>query len=312
MKPNAGSPPLESRRCRTELTTQPDRRRDRDAEATGRRAATRMNASRARRSLIGMTVATRSTIVPGRIGPPVNSLGGLSGSCAPNERVRPLAELRLHPRSARQTRSGVSGRSMWRTPRWDSASTTAFCTAGVEPIVADSPIPFTPSGFRCVGVSVFDDLERREVGGARHLIRREGRRHRVAALVVPHLFEQRLRDALPEPTVLLASHQHRVEDPAAVVDGDVTEQLHLPGRGVHLDDRDVRAERERRSALPEATFGPDRSPARWPPPRPSRRSDRARRATANPPSTRSTSAASTSRSAAATSRPFSTTASACS
>ena len=33
---------------------------------------------------------------------------------------------------------------------------------------------------------------------------------------------------------------------AAVVDRDVTQQLDLPGVGVDLDDRDVRAERERR------------------------------------------------------------------
>ncbi len=33
---------------------------------------------------------------------------------------------------------------------------TAFWTAGVEPIVADSPIPFAPSGFSGVGVSVLD------------------------------------------------------------------------------------------------------------------------------------------------------------
>ena len=66
----------------------------------------------------------------------------------------PVASAR--PRSARHTRSGVSGRSMCRTPRWESASTTAFCTAGVDPIVADSPIPFAPKGFRSVGVSVFD------------------------------------------------------------------------------------------------------------------------------------------------------------
>ena len=32
------------------------------------------------------------------------------------------------------TRSGVQGMSMWRTPRWLTASTTAFCTAGVEPM----------------------------------------------------------------------------------------------------------------------------------------------------------------------------------
>ena len=44
--------------------------------------------------------------------------------------------------------------SMWRTPRWLSASTTAFCTAGVEPMVADSPIPLAPIGFMGVGVSV--------------------------------------------------------------------------------------------------------------------------------------------------------------
>ena len=36
------------------------------------------------------------------------------------------------------------------------ASTTAFCTAGVEPIVPDSPMPLAPSGLSGVGVSVFD------------------------------------------------------------------------------------------------------------------------------------------------------------
>ena len=57
---------------------------------------------------------------------------------------------------ARHTRPRTSGMSMWRTPRCDSASMTAFCTAGVEPIVPDSPMPFAPSGFSGVGVSVFD------------------------------------------------------------------------------------------------------------------------------------------------------------
>ncbi len=44
--------------------------------------------------------------------------------------------------------------SMCLTPRWDTASTTAFWIAGVEPIVPASPMPFTPSGFRSVGVSL--------------------------------------------------------------------------------------------------------------------------------------------------------------
>ena len=43
---------------------------------------------------------------------------------------------------------------MWRTPRWASASITAFCTAGVEPIVLASPMPLAPSGLSGVGVSV--------------------------------------------------------------------------------------------------------------------------------------------------------------
>src|SRR5262249_46204299 len=42
--------------------------------------------------------------------------------------------------SARQTRSPFAGMSTWRTPRCESASTTAFWTAGVAPIVPDSPI----------------------------------------------------------------------------------------------------------------------------------------------------------------------------
>ena len=45
--------------------------------------------------------------------------------------------------------------------------------------------------------------------------------------------------------------EHRVEDATAVVDRDVAEQLDLAGLGVDLDDRDVRAERERRLTLVE-------------------------------------------------------------
>ena len=52
------------------------------------------------------------------------------------------------------TRSGVRGMSMWRTPRWDRASTTAFWTAGVEPMVPDYPTPLAPSGLFGLGVSV--------------------------------------------------------------------------------------------------------------------------------------------------------------
>ena len=47
---------------------------------------------------------------------------------------------------ARHTRSGVQGMSMWRMPRCATASMTAFCTAGVDPTVPASPMPFAPSG----------------------------------------------------------------------------------------------------------------------------------------------------------------------
>src|SRR6185295_154153 len=52
------------------------------------------------------------------------------------------------------TRSGVIGMSMWRTPKCDSASTTAFTMAGGAPTVADSPTPFAPKGWWGQGVTV--------------------------------------------------------------------------------------------------------------------------------------------------------------
>ena len=42
---------------------------------------------------------------------------------------------------ARQTRSGVAGISMWRTPNSESASTTALTTAGRAPTQPASPQP---------------------------------------------------------------------------------------------------------------------------------------------------------------------------
>src|SRR5262249_54968583 len=53
---------------------------------------------------------------------------------------------------AAHTRCGVVGMSICRTPRWASASMTAFCPAGVAPIVPASPMPLAPSGFTVVGV----------------------------------------------------------------------------------------------------------------------------------------------------------------
>src|SRR5690606_5636867 len=54
---------------------------------------------------------------------------------------------------AAHTFCGVHGMSMWRIPRCERASTTAFCTAGVAPMAPDSPMPLAPSGLWGVGVS---------------------------------------------------------------------------------------------------------------------------------------------------------------
>ena len=166
---------------------------------------------------------------------------------ATGRRARPASASRI----AAHTRSGVHGMSMCRTPRCASASTTALCTAGVEPIVPDSPMPFAPSGLRGDGVSVFDRFEARELGRARHRVVGERRRERVAVGVVDVLLPQRLRDALRDAAVLLARDDQRVEDAAAVVDRDVAERRHA----VRCRDRPRRRRRARRT-------GTSRRPAR--------------------------------------------------
>src|SRR5215813_6572151 len=57
-------------------------------------------------------------------------------------------------RIARQIRSGVAGISMWRTPRWERASTSALATAGMAPTQPASPAPLTPSGLVLVGTGL--------------------------------------------------------------------------------------------------------------------------------------------------------------
>ena len=50
---------------------------------------------------------------------------------------------------------GVMGMSMWRTPRCQSASTTALAMAAGAPTVADSPMPYAPIGWWGDGVIVW-------------------------------------------------------------------------------------------------------------------------------------------------------------
>jgi hypothetical protein len=64
-------------------------------------------------------------------------------------------------------------------------------------------------------------------------------------LVVHHLLEKRLRDALRESPMHLALHKHRVQHPTAVVHRDVPDQTHVARLDVDLHHCYVSAERER-------------------------------------------------------------------
>ena len=61
--------------------------------------------------------------------------------------------------------------------------------------------------------------------------------------------------------MLLTPHERRVQDAAAVIDGHMADQVDGSGLRIHLDHRDVRAERERRARLAVNAFGRQRGPA---------------------------------------------------
>ena len=107
----------------------------------------------------------------------------------PGSEGAPLSEgaayalARAAPR-ARQSFSGVAGISIWGAPICESASLTAFITAGIAPIVPASPTPLTPSGLRVVGEAVVAEIEVAEIVGARHAVILERAGQELAARVV--------------------------------------------------------------------------------------------------------------------------------
>ena len=127
------------------------------------------------------------------------------------------------------------------TPRWASASTTAFCTAGVEPMLpADSLGAERVVAGRRLHI---DQLEARYLGRRQERVVGEGGGQRIAVGVVDHFLEEGLRRALGQPAVPLALGEQRVQHEARIVHRDQPPQHHLAGLGVDLDHRDVRAER---------------------------------------------------------------------
>ena len=84
---------------------------------------------------------------------------------------------------------------------------TALCTAGVEPMVPDSPMPLAPSGLsgrRGLGVG---GLEGRQLGRARHGVVGQVGGERVAVGVVDDLLPEGLGHALGDAAVLLAGRR---------------------------------------------------------------------------------------------------------
>ena len=130
--------------------------------------------------------------------------------------------------TAFQTRSGVHGMSTWRMPRWDRASITAFCTAGVAPIVPASPMPLTPRGLSGERVSVLDTSKEGNFGRRRHQVVDEGTGQRIAVFVVPDLLEQGLPAPAAIPPCCWPATMSGIEHEAAVVHGDVAQERDRP------------------------------------------------------------------------------------
>lgn len=94
-------------------------------------------------------------------------------------------------------------------------------------------------------------LEAGQLGRAGHEVVGQIGGAGIGVLVVLHPLEQRLGRTLGHAAVLLAGHQKRIHDGAAVVHRHVAQQLHSAGLGVHLHHGHVGPEREGGPALVE-------------------------------------------------------------
>ena len=91
--------------------------------------------------------------------------GGTRPYMRPSGSTSTVGAKRHPPRwLACQTRSGVAGIWIFSAarprPAWSSASTIAFITAGVAPIVPSSPTPLTPSGLSAHGIEVSNSVRK--------------------------------------------------------------------------------------------------------------------------------------------------------
>src|SRR5262245_31587635 len=83
-------------------------------------------------------------------------------------------------------------------------------------------------------------LERRHVSGVWHRIVAVAANQWLAAAVVDHCLHERLADALRRTAMDLTFDKQGVNDSAAIVHHDVTQQCNVPGLGIDLDHSNVR------------------------------------------------------------------------
>ena len=144
-----------------------------------------------------------------------------------------------------QTFAAVSGMSRWVMPHGASASITALATAGVEPIVAASPMPLAPSGLMWRRRRRVVRLEHREVLGVRHgvVVERAGEQLAVVVVDAP---PPRAPGRCPAPARRGPARSTSIGLMMLPQSSTETElqQLDLAGLGEDLDHGDVGAERE--------------------------------------------------------------------
>ncbi|MCO5546661.1 hypothetical protein L7F22_000095 [Adiantum nelumboides] len=184
-----------------------------------------------RRTATRVPPARRRGRPPSRDHTPAGAAGDTDPGRRPGGRVRSRRRPRRHRRAP-------AGR---RTPR--------AAPARRPPVPRPGPRrrPATPA--RGCRAGRCDAPPGEQVGRGRDRVRGEAGGQRLALVVEQDLLVQRLRDALGETAVLLALDEQRVQDPPAVVDGDVAQRGDPPGVGVDLDHRQVRPEREGRPVL---------------------------------------------------------------
>ena len=85
------------------------------------------------------------------------------------------------------------------------------------------------------------EIEKGHILGARQGIIHEGARHHLATLVIDDALHHRLAKTLDNAAMQLPGHQHRVDDRAEIVHGDITVDTHHACFRVDLDFGDMAA-----------------------------------------------------------------------